>query len=179
MGRVVLIGGGVRSGKSRFALRRAAELGVRRTFVATAETLDEEMAARVARHRAERDGSFETVEAPRDLLGALRASGDRDVVLVDCLTLWLGTLLVDGASDAEVEARMAALAGFLSAPPASVVLVTNEVGMGIVPEHPLGRRFRDLAGAAHQRLAAGADEVYLAAMGVVLRLVPGPVEVVR
>jgi len=174
---IVLVGGGVRSGKSSFALARAEALGARRVFVATAQAHDAEMADRIARHQAERADRFRTVEAPIDLVGALQAL-DADVALVDCLTLWLSNLLLRDLSQAQIVARIDELAAALPALRPHVVLVSNEVGMGVVPPSPLGRAFRDLAGTAHQRLARVADEIYLAALGVVLRLRPAPVETV-
>jgi adenosylcobinamide kinase/adenosylcobinamide-phosphate guanylyltransferase len=174
---LALVGGGVRSGKSAFALGLARTKGPRRVFLATAQALDAEMAARIAAHRAERAGDFETIEEPLDLLAALDRARGADVVLLDCLTLWLSNLLVRGDSEAAIAAQVAALADALRAAPFAAVVVTNEVGMGIVPESPLGRAFRDVAGRAHQLLAARADHVYFAMLGTVLRLVPGPVAV--
>ena len=177
--RLILIGGGARSGKSRFAVTRAQALGDRRLFVATAERSDEEMSDRIARHRADRDGSgFDTLEEPRALPEALNAERDHDVILVDCLTIWISNLLVGGATADTVQDRIGALLAVLARRRSHIVIVSNEVGMGLVPETPLGRLFRDLTGLAHQRLAAVADELYLAAMGVLLRLRPAPVEVV-
>jgi len=171
----MLVGGGARSGKSRWALTRAAALGTRPLFVATAEASDEEMRARIARHREERGARLRTVEAPLELPAALEALGDHDVVLVDCLTLWLSNLLVRGASADEALARVEDLRLAIGRRRAPVVLVTNEVGMGLVPETSLGRTFRDVTGLAHQRLARDADEVHLCALGMVVRLRPGPV----
>jgi adenosylcobinamide kinase / adenosylcobinamide-phosphate guanylyltransferase len=180
-GKLILVGGGARSGKSRFALALAETLGSRRTFIATAEGLDDEMAQRIARHRAERGPRFDTLEVPLQLAQALDAcwrDGAPDVVLVDCLTLWLSNLLVRGGAAGDVAAELDRLQSALARRRAHVVLVSNEVGMGLVPETPLGRAFRDAIGELHQRLAATADEIYLAAMGAVLRLRPGPVEMV-
>jgi len=177
--RLILIAGGARSGKSRFALARAQALGMRRLFIATAERSDDEMRERIARHRAERGDGFDTLEEPRTLPEALAADRDHDVVLVDCLTIWISNLLVDGMTVEAVEGRIAALIAALAQRRAHVVIVSNEVGMGLVPDTPLGRVFRDLTGRAHQQLAAAADELYLAAMGVLLRLRPAPVEVVQ
>ncbi len=176
-GRTVLVGGGVRSGKSAFALSRALALGTRRVFLATAEARDEEMQRRVERHQAERAGQFSTLEEPLAVPDALRAITGADVVLVDCLTLWLSNLIMSGLDDAGCLDRFRDLAAALRTSPFHTVLVTNEVGMGIVPETELGRRFRDLAGWTHQILTRSADEVYLAVLGMVLRLRPGPVEV--
>ena len=175
--RIVLVGGGARSGKSSFALRRARELGARRLFVATAEPFDDEMRARIARHRSDRGDDFRTVEEPLALPERLAAVdiGESDVVLIDCLTLWLSNLLVRGAADDEALAAVDRLLEAAERCPAPIVLVTNEVGMGLVPDTPLGRRFRDLAGFAHQRLAARADEIYVAILGLMLRVRPAPV----
>jgi adenosylcobinamide kinase/adenosylcobinamide-phosphate guanylyltransferase len=185
---LVLIGGGARSGKSRFALVRGAAAiapGGRGLFVATAEPSDDEMRDRIARHRREREERaaggprFRTVEEPIALPEALAAAdGAEQVVVVDCLTLWLSNLLVRGAGVDEVETRLAALVEGLRARRVPIVMVTNEVGMGLVPETPLGRAFRDVAGVAHQRLAAAADEIYFAALGTVVRLRPAPLALV-
>jgi adenosylcobinamide kinase/adenosylcobinamide-phosphate guanylyltransferase len=174
-GRVVLIGGGARSGKSAHAVALARRLGSRRVFVATARAYDEEMAARIARHQADRGEEFRTVEEPVSLPECVAAIGEADVVVVDCLTLWLSNLLLDGLSPEAIEARVEDLACTIRQVPFHAVLVSNEVGMGIHPETHLGRIFRDLAGRAHQRLARACDEVHLAVLGVVLRIHPGPV----
>ncbi len=175
--RIVLVGGGARSGKSTFALARARQLGSRRLFVATARGYDAEMEERIARHRAEREGDFDTVEEPLALPEALLAATGPDVVVVDCLTLWLSNLLVDGVRPDGIERRVEDLAAALGRAPCHVVLVTNEVGMGVHPESALGRAFRDLAGRTHQRLARAADEIHLAVLGVIVRLRPAPIEI--
>jgi adenosylcobinamide kinase / adenosylcobinamide-phosphate guanylyltransferase len=177
-----VIGGGARSGKSAFALRMAMQRGTKRLFIATAVAVDDEMRARIARHVEERAGDFQTLEAPHDLdqaLLRLTRTADSDVVVVDCLTLWLSNLLVADAPRGEIEQRVDALARALSSAPFRSLVVTNEVGMGLVPETRLGREFRDVAGRAHQRLARSASELYLATLGVVLRLRPGPVALVE
>jgi adenosylcobinamide kinase/adenosylcobinamide-phosphate guanylyltransferase len=176
--RLIVVGGGARSGKSTFALGRAHALGRRRLFIATAERSDDEMRDRIDRHRADRGDAFDTLEEPRALPEALEADREHEVVLVDCLTIWISNLLVGGATADEVRERIGALLAVLARRRPHVVIVSNEVGMGLVPDTPLGRVFRDLTGLAHQRLAAAADELYLAAMGVLLRLRPAPVEVV-
>ena len=176
--RLILIGGGARSGKSRFALACAEGLGQRPLFIATAERSDDEMRDRIARHRAERGGTFETLEEPRALPEALAADRAHDVIVVDYLTIWIANLLVDGLPADAVERRIGALMASLLERRTHVVIVSNEVGMSLVPDTPLGRVFRDLTGRAHQRIAAVADELYLAAMGVLVMLRPPPVEVV-
>jgi adenosylcobinamide kinase/adenosylcobinamide-phosphate guanylyltransferase len=178
---LVVIGGGVRSGKSRFALERARQLGgPRRTFVATAEPLDGEMAERIARHQAERrNGGFTTLEEPLDLKAALESAyATADVVVVDCLTLWVSNHLMREAGAAALGGAFDRLLGALAHRPIPVLLVSNEVGLGLVPETPLGRAFRDHVGLLHQRLAAVADELYAGLMGALLRLRPAPVEAV-
>lgn len=175
--RFILIGGGVRSGKSAFALARAARFGSKLAFVATAQAFDDEMRARITAHQAERDARFTTFEAPYDLAATLARLHGFDAAVVDCLTLWLSNRLMTDERASAHDAAIEDLAVTLRRAPCPVVLVTNEVGMGIVPEHPLARTFRDLAGRAHQRLARDADELYTAMMGVVLRLRPGPVEI--
>jgi adenosylcobinamide kinase/adenosylcobinamide-phosphate guanylyltransferase len=173
--RLALVGGGARSGKSAFALARARAFGPRRTFVATAQALDREMRERIARHIEERGGSFETVEAPFELSAAVASLRDVDAVVIDCLTLWLSNLLVRGDGPDRIEDQVDALVRTLVQAPFHVVLVTNEVGMGVVPESALGRVFRDLAGRTHQRIAARADEIYAAMLGCIVRLRPAPV----
>lgn len=173
----MLIAGGVRSGKSAFALSRARTLGSRRVFIATAEPFDDEMRERALRHREERADEFDTVEESRALVVALTSACERaDVVVVDCLTLWLSNLLLDGLSRDAVLARIDELTDVLRAPRAHVLLVSNEVGLGIVPEAAIARLFRDLSGAAHQRIGRVAHELYFAVMGQLLRLRPGPLE---
>ncbi len=177
-GSVVLIGGGARSGKSRFALARARALGERRVFVATGQAFDREMERRIALHRDERGEEFTTVEEPLELVRVLRELPAADAVLVDCLTLWLSNLLVRGDDEQAIAHAVADLCAVLAARRRHVVVVTNEVGLGIVPDNALARTFRDLAGRAHQEIAAIADEVHVAILGSVLRLRPAPVEMV-
>lgn len=174
--RVILVGGGVRSGKSAYAVARARALGARRAFVATARAYDDEMRERIRRHQEERAEDFTTVEEPRELAGVLARLGGFDVAVVDCITLWIANQLVDGVAPAVVEENAARFAAVLRAAPCHVIVVTNEVGMGVHPETALGRTFRDLAGRTHQALARAADEVHLAVLGALVRLRPGPVE---
>jgi adenosylcobinamide kinase/adenosylcobinamide-phosphate guanylyltransferase len=178
-GKVILVGGGARSGKSRFALEYARKLGQRRLFVATAEAFDGEMRQRIAHHRDERGTDFATAEEPLHLARVLGEAQDIDVIVVDCLTLWLSNLLMKESSVEHIAGQVAEVVAVLRTRQRHVVLVSNEVGLGIVPESALGRVFRDVAGRTHQQLAAEADEVYFAAMGLVLRLVPEPVRTFR
>ncbi|MBC8131456.1 MAG: bifunctional adenosylcobinamide kinase/adenosylcobinamide-phosphate guanylyltransferase [Deltaproteobacteria bacterium] len=179
MAKLILVGGGARSGKSRFALAQALGLGPRRVFLATAEALDGEMTERIDRHRSERGTAFETIEEPLALAETLDGVGAVDVVLVDCLTLWVSNLLVRGDQPRQMRAAFDSLESSLARRRAHIILVTNEVGMGLVPETALGRIFRDQIGDLHQRIAARADEIYAAVMGVVVRLHPGPIEITR
>jgi adenosylcobinamide kinase/adenosylcobinamide-phosphate guanylyltransferase len=176
---VILVGGGVRSGKSDFAIRRALATepnsGAGCILIATGQALDEEMTARIEAHRRSRPASVRTIEAPIEIVGALDAAGDAQAVVIDCLTLWVSNLLMAELDDAAIRARFEALTAAVAERDAETVLVTNEVGMGIVPADPLSRRFRDLTGVLHASIARVADEVYLGAMGLLLRLKPGPV----
>lgn len=160
--------GGARSGKSRYAQTRAETLGANPVFVATAEAFDDEMHARIAQHRADRDARWRTVEAPRDLAAAIDALDDgRAVVLVDCLTLWTSNLLL---ADADITAATTGLCVAIGRFKGSLILVANEVGLGIVPDNALARRFRDAAGQINQAVAASADEVVLLTAGLPLTL---------
>ena len=166
-----LVLGGARSGKSAFAQKAAehAAGGGRPILIATGQAFDDEMAERIARHRADRGESWTTIEAPLDLPEAITALPAEAVAVVDCLTLWLSNLMLE---ERDVEAAAAELVTATAACPARLWLVSNEVGLGLVPETPLGRRFRDEAGRLHQRLAEVADEVHFAAAGLSLRLKP-------
>lgn len=177
MSRIVLVGGGVRSGKSAFALARARSMGARKAFIATAQALDDEMHMRIDRHRNERGDSFRTIEAPFDLQCAIAELRDVDVVVIDCLTIWLSNLLVRGDGEREIVHGVKALARQLRETEFDSVVVTSEVGMGVVPESALGRLFRDVTGLAHQLIAASATEIYFAVMGCALRFRPLPVSV--
>lgn len=171
--RITLVLGGARSGKSRYAEQAiesalSGEFYERATYLATAEALDDEMKARVAEHRARRGGSWRTVEEPLDLVGALAASAaPTRPVLVDCLTLWLSNLMGAGR---DIDAETAALAARLQDIDGPVVLVSNEVGLGIVPDNPLARAFRDHAGRLNRAVAAIADHVVFVAAGLPLVL---------
>ena len=165
---VLLVLGGARSGKSRHAQRQAEETGLTPIFVATAQAFDAEMVDRIARHRTDRGPEWETVEAPLELAEVIagRAAPDK-VLLVDCLTLWTSNLLL---AERDADAATAALVEALGKAEGPVILVSNEVGLGIVPDNALARRFRDLAGTINQRVAEAADEVRFVAAGLPLRL---------
>jgi len=166
---ILLVGGGSRSGKSRHALELARRYGPRRGFLATAQAFDEEMEARIGRHRQERGAEFVTIEEPLDLTAALRrAESEFDVLVVDCLTLWLSNVMHAGNSidSGAVQATLEAMA----ASSLPCILVTNEVGCGIVPENALAREFRDRAGILNQQAAARAVEIYWMIFGVAMRV---------
>jgi len=164
--------GGARSGKSRYAQARAEILAGRHHFIATAEAFDEEMRTRIARHQADRDARWHTVEAPRDLPAALATLNAPDaVVLVDCLTLWLSNLIL---ADADIDRSEAELCHVINDFAGHILLVSNEVGLGIVPANALARRFGDAAGRLNQAVAATADEVVLLTAGLPLTLKPTP-----
>ena len=157
-----LILGGVRSGKSREALRLAAAMprGSRGAFLATARALDGDMEARIARHRAERPEAWGTLEEPHDVVAACeRLSGRVDLVVLDCLTLWVANLLLRGDEEKSILAAADALADFLAERRFRIIIVSNEVGAGVHPASEVGLRFRDALGGVNQRIAAAADRV--------------------
>jgi len=160
---LTLVLGGARSGKSCFAEVLVTRFPAPWVYIATAQAFDDEMQARIAEHRARRATGWRTTEAPTDLPAALRDAGNAPV-LVDCLTLWLTNLIL---GDADLEAAAAALDAALERT-APTVLVSNEVGLGIVPDNALARRFRDEAGRLHQRIAARAGRVVLMVAGLPL-----------
>ncbi|TMC90333.1 MAG: bifunctional adenosylcobinamide kinase/adenosylcobinamide-phosphate guanylyltransferase [Chloroflexi bacterium] len=185
---LILILGGARSGKSAFAERLAASSGRTVTYIATATAGDDEMRTRIAHHRASRPREWHTIEEPLDLAGAVRqAYRFADVLLLDCVTLWLGNMLsqepgqrenddksieelritsdlFDEACLKQVEALLAVVQS--AEPNKTLIVVTNEVGLGVVPAYPLGRVYRDTLGYVNQRLAQAADRVYLMVAGM-------------
>jgi adenosylcobinamide kinase/adenosylcobinamide-phosphate guanylyltransferase len=176
MGQTIFITGGARSGKSTFAEKRAREFGTSLGYLATAQMLDGEMEERVRRHQDRRGAEWSTVEEPIHLSQALaRSDGQYQAILVDCITLWLSNLLFKyGDSGEECEERikedLQRLKSTLRGMVTPVILVSNEVGMGIVPDNALARLFRDIAGTANQILAGAADEVHVVISGIPLRL---------
>jgi adenosylcobinamide kinase/adenosylcobinamide-phosphate guanylyltransferase len=190
MGKLILVLGGVRSGKSAYAEQRARELGGDRVlYVATAETKDEEMRQRVAKHRQNRPGAWRTLEASRDVGMAIRAqAADASVILVDCLTFLVANRLIeasgpyenpfddpttdpfDRAIEADIVREVEALASCAGDLSADMIVVSNEVGMGVVPPYELGRAYRDILGRANQEMARRADEVVLLVAGIPMQV---------
>lgn len=169
--RVVYVTGGARSGKSRYAQARAEAWDGELLYVATAEVLDGEMADRVEKHRQDRGPRWSTLEEPLDLSRALAAAEGRGGALLDCLTLWASNLLgVYGDDDLGLQAAVNSFTVALGAFRGRLCVVSNEMGSGIVPDNPLARRFRDVAGRINQEVAALADEAYLVVSGLPVRL---------
>lgn len=163
-----LILGGTRSGKSSFAQRLAEENGGEWIYIATAEAFDAEMADRINRHRKDRAPNWQTVEENRNIANVIRDKSSRGtILLIDCLTLWLSNLMM---AKADIETEVDNLLSALDRAQGSVILVSNEVGSGIVPESPLGREFRDESGRMNQRIAATVQEVALITAGLPLWL---------
>jgi adenosylcobinamide kinase/adenosylcobinamide-phosphate guanylyltransferase len=160
---MTLVLGGARSGKSRHAETVAMTSPPPWVYVATAEALDDEMAARISEHRNRRGAQWQTIEAPLDLAGALAGAPASTAILVDCLTLWLSNLML---ADRDIDGEVERLERVMAARIAPVVLVSNEVGSGIVPDNAQARRFRDLQGRLNQRMAARADRVVLMVAGL-------------
>jgi adenosylcobinamide kinase / adenosylcobinamide-phosphate guanylyltransferase len=178
--RIILITGGTRSGKSDYARKTAEALSGNRAFVATCLATDEEMSRRIRKHQQERlKADWHTIEEPLELAGTLRKLQDFDVLLVDCLTLWISNLMYEGRdqesglSEGEITGKADELLKACSGLPGTVIFVTNEVGSGIVPENSLSRHYRDLVGRCNQVMAAGANEVYMVACGLPLNLKRG------
>ena len=162
-----LVLGGARSGKSRYAVEQAAQSGGRVAFLATARELDGDMASRIARHRAERPARWTTLEEPQDIVAACRrAAAAHDLVIVDCVTVWVANLMERGDDDTAVLAAADDLAKLQREHLLSLLIVSNEVGEGVHPSTELGRRFRDLLGFVNQRLASAADRVTLMVAGL-------------
>jgi adenosylcobinamide kinase/adenosylcobinamide-phosphate guanylyltransferase len=172
--RLVLVLGGTRSGKSRFGLRRARELadGAPVTYVATARPGDPELDDRIRRHRNDRPPDWPTVDASDDLAADIRAIGGASTILVDGLTLWLSAVAGDAPADVDaiLDGPFAAAVAAIDEHDGPVVVVSDELGLGMVPLDPVARAFRDLQGIAHQRLAGAADEVHLLVAGIPLTL---------
>jgi adenosylcobinamide kinase/adenosylcobinamide-phosphate guanylyltransferase len=170
-GKIYFITGGARSGKSAFAEKLADGLAGKRAYIATAQALDPEMVKRIEHHRKRRGPTWDTLEEPLAVADLLRnLSGQYQTVLLDCLTLWLSNIMAHSEGDDDIAARsediVAAIKDFGSA----CIVVSNEVGLGIVPDNPLARQFRDGAGVLNQKMAKIADEAYFMAAGIPMRI---------
>jgi len=173
---LTLLLGGARSGKSGLAVRLASAELSPATVVATGEALDDEMAERIAVHRAARPAWWATVEEPIDLEQVVRACPDSSTVVVDCLTLWVSNLLADGRDDSDILMTAASVAGRSAQRSGKTIVVSNEVGSGIVPGDPVSRRYRDLLGRVNTIFAEQARDAFLVVAGRVIALEPAPVQ---
>lgn len=177
MGKIILVTGGSRSGKSAYAQQMAEASAEKKLFVATCPVLDEELRTRIDRHRANRVGrGWDTAEEQTALTELVRNSAEYPVILIDCLTLWINNLLYQAGQttkelgEEEIRVLCTELTAACRSIPGTVILVTNELGMGVIPDNPLARRFRDLAGRCNQVVANAADEVTLLVSGLPLFL---------
>jgi adenosylcobinamide kinase/adenosylcobinamide-phosphate guanylyltransferase len=168
--KTLLVTGGSRSGKTAYSLERAMPFK-NRIYMATAEAIDSEMDDRISRHQKERGDEFQTLEEPLDLAGALqRIPEGTDVVLIDCMTVWLGNLMHKNGEQPEPYSEVHEFIQTLKKPPCNIIIVTNEVGSGIIPHDAMTRTYRDHAGWLNQDIAKVADEVVLVACGLPLKL---------
>lgn len=177
MARIILITGGSRSGKSAHAQKIAESISGTRTYIATCPYLDEEMTARIRKHKEARESSYwHTIEEMIDIAGALRASEESQVILLDCLTLWINNILYEAEQGGEsldeeaIGALCREVLDVCAGLPGTVIFVTNEVGMGIVPENPASRLYRDIAGRCNQIIASHADVVVFMISGIPLQI---------
>ena len=166
--KIIFITGGARSGKSSFAIAEASKAKGKKAYIATAEALDDEMKERIERHRKQRGNEWDTYEEPLEIGEVIKEiEGRFEVVVIDCLTLWLSNLMM---TDNDIGKEIEGFVSSLSTIHCSLYIVSNEVGMGIVPENEMARRFRDLAGMLNQRVAEIADEVYMAVAGIPVKI---------
>lgn len=165
--RMIFVTGGCRSGKSQFALDYANRHFQRKLYLATCEPLDEEMVRRIEHHKLRRGADWQTVEEPIKIAEAIKQHGnDMQVILLDCITLWLSNLLMRNKEDQEIMNEVDKFMDAMKPTQSSFVIVSNEVGMGLVPVDPLGRRFRDLSGMANQKIAEVAQTVVFTVSGI-------------
>ncbi len=168
-GKIVLVTGGARSGKSGFALAEALKFGGKRAFIATAEATDKEMEDRIRRHKHDRGSGWKTFEEPISIARLIKEiDGRYAVVVIDCLTLWLANVVMSDLDPEKETARL--LSSLRTLKRSRVFIVSNEVGMGIVPDNELARRFRDEAGRLNQKVARIADEVYVTFSGIPMKM---------
>lgn len=171
MGKITFILGGARSGKSRYAVKLAKENYKKAAFVATCLGLDNEMQKRISRHKKTRPKNWRTFENPEDLAQLLKNIGARfEVIIIDCLTLWLSNLILKGVKQKVIENRIKGIVSTLKKIESASIVVSNEVGLGIVPENKLARDFRDIAGRINQIVAENSDEVFFTVSGLPWRI---------
>ena len=166
----ILILGGARSGKSAYALELAASFSKDKVFIATAEALDDEMRARIEKHKADRGSAWTTIEEPTEIIEAIAKNKEAGLILIDCVTLWLTNLMEKGLTDADILKEVSWLSAAIKETAGAVIIVSNELGHSLVSENPLGRRFTDLSGRANQKLAEATDEVYFIIAGLSTKL---------
>jgi len=185
-GKIILITGGARSGKSSFALKEASEISGKKAYIATAEALDGEMKERIEKHKRDRGNEWDTYEEPVKIQTVIKAiEGRYNAIVIDCLTLWLSNMMCRGAETADEINNLIDVLTNVGAglalpnkigepmPAPTIFIVSNEVGMGIVPENEMARKFRDMAGTLNQKVAEVANEVYLIIAGIPVRIKGG------
>lgn len=173
--KLIFILGGARSGKSAYALKLAEAMASKKLYLATAQALDKEMAEKIKKHKKQRGNNWTTIEEPIKLADVIRGDKKHDVILLDCLTLWVSNLMskesgVRSQKSEVIYKNINQLISTCKKSKANIVVVSNEVGLGIVPDNPLARKFRDIAGIANQKMAEAADEVYFVAAGMPMRM---------
>ena len=170
--RLILVTGGARSGKSRYAQSMADEIEGRKVYLATAHALDDEMKSRIEIHRMDRPAGWNTVEETKHLSKAVREIDKKfEVILIDCITMWISNLLViEGFSESEIMKELESFISNCKEFEGTVIVVCNEVGSGIVPDNKIARLFRDITGKANQETATAADNVYLVVAGIPMKL---------
>jgi adenosylcobinamide kinase / adenosylcobinamide-phosphate guanylyltransferase len=171
MGKITFILGGARSGKSRKAIILAKEIGGKVAFIATCQPLDKETARRISAHKKVRPASWKTFECPKDIVNVLKGIGNGfDLIIIDCLTLWVSNLLLERTGENKIKHEIKRALVIFKKIKAKAIIVSNEVGLGIVPDNELGRSFRDIAGRVNQMVAQEADEVLFMAAGLPWKL---------
>lgn len=172
MSKTIFITGAVKSGKSSLAVELAQKSGREVVFLATCEPLDEEMHQRVKKHQDDRPSHWGTLEEEIDIVSVLDGIGDNKIVILDCITLWLTNLLMKDLSDTEIYSEVDRLIDCIGSlnPNITLIIVSNEVGWGIVPENKMARLFRDIVGISHQKIAAVSDEVYMTVAGIKMKI---------
>lgn len=171
MGKIIFISGGARSGKSNMAIELAKQNGRRAAFVATCQPLDKEMRRRIELHKKSRPGHWQTFEEPLELPALMKRIGAKfDVIIIDCLTLLVSNLFLSGIKAEGIEKNISRLCGAIKKIRASAIIISNEVGMGIVPDNALSREFRDIAGRVNQIVAEESDAVFAMFSGIPLKI---------